>query len=131
CAALAFQVRKIVNDPAPRLRAIETLGIAVPSFIVIFAVAYVALAQSNPASFSQPMSRLTAVYFTVTVLSTVGFGDVVARTDAARVFVTVQMLLDLILIGVVVKVILGATRLGLQRREAEGGPPAGLEFTEE
>ena len=37
-----------------------------------------------------------------TVLSTVGFGDITPRTDPTRVMVSIQMLLDLVLIGVVV-----------------------------
>ena len=55
---------------------------------------------------------------TVTVLATVGFGDITAKTDPARLVVTIQMVADLILIAVVVRLILGAaSRAG--RREAE------------
>jgi hypothetical protein len=117
--ALGFQVRRIIDAPIPRLRAAETLGIAVPAFIVIFSAVYVALSDANPANFSEPISKLSAVYFTVTVLATVGFGDIAARTDSARSVVTVQMLLDLVLIGVLVKVVVGASRVGVERRRAE------------
>ena len=34
------------------------------------------------ANFSEPLDHVGAVYFTVTVISTVGFGDIVARTDS-------------------------------------------------
>ena len=85
----------------------------------MFAVVYATLAQADPANFTQPVDRLSALYFTVTVLSTVGFGDIAARTDTARAIVTVQMMLDLVLIGVVVKVVIGASRIGTERRDSE------------
>ena len=34
------------------------------------------MAASDPAGFSQPLDRTTALYFTMTVLATVGFGDI-------------------------------------------------------
>jgi hypothetical protein len=117
--ALGFQVRRIIDAPIPWLRAAQTLGMAVPIFVVIFALLYVGFANADPANFNQPITRMSALYFTVTVLSTVGFGDIAAQTDGARAVVTVQMLLDLVLIGVLVKVILQASRIGVQRRRSE------------
>lgn len=61
------------------------------------------------------MTRVDALYFTVTVFATVGFGDLAAVAEPARVVVTVQMLADLVLIGVIVKVLAGAAQ---QRRRA-------------
>jgi hypothetical protein len=40
----------------------------------------------------------------------VGFGDITPRTDAARLVVTSQMLLDLLIIGVVVRMIFTAAK---------------------
>ena len=53
---------------------------------------------------------MSALYFTVTVFSTVGFGDITPATDPARVAVMAQMLCDLIFIAVVVRLILEAAR---------------------
>jgi voltage-gated potassium channel len=39
------------------------------------------------------MTHTDALYFTVTVFATVGFGDITARTDTARLLVTVQITL--------------------------------------
>jgi hypothetical protein len=112
---LTIQVRRIMHHPTPRLRAAETLGIVIPAFIMIFALLYAGMAQADPANFTQPVNRLSALYFTVTVLSTVGFGDIAATTETTRAIVTIQMLLDLVLIGVVVKVVIGASRVGMER----------------
>jgi hypothetical protein len=127
---VVFQVIRIVNSPAPQLRAAEALGTIVPLVIVVFATVYVAMSDSDPAAFSEPITKINGLYFTVTVLATVGFGDITGETDAARIAVTIQMLLDLLIIGVLVKVIIGASRIGLERRRAEnssrggGAPPA-------
>jgi hypothetical protein len=117
--ALAHSIRKIVDAPYPQLRGIETLAIAVPFFIVLFAYAYAELSKIDASNFSEPLSKMSALYFTVTVVSTTGFGDIVGTTDTTRAIVTFQMVADLIIIGVVVKLIFGASRIGLERRRAE------------
>ena len=81
---LAVQVRLIAASPYPRLRAVEALGTSVPLFLLLFASAYVVTAAIAASSFSQPMTRTNALYFTVTVFATVGFGDITARTATAR-----------------------------------------------
>ena len=117
--AVGFQIRRIVDAPLPQLRAIETVATAIPVFVVIFALVYVSMSEAQADSFNQPVTRITGLYFTVTVFTSVGFGDVVARTDTARAVVTVQMLLDLVLLGGLVRAIIGASRVGLARRRAE------------
>jgi len=57
-----------------------------------------------------------SLYFTITVLSTTGFGDITPVSDTARLIVSTQMLTDLILVALVVKTIVSAARLGMQRR---------------
>ncbi|MGP7997588.1 MAG: potassium channel family protein, partial [Streptosporangiaceae bacterium] len=68
-----------------------------------------------------------ALYFAVTVFSTVGFGDITPKSEAARVVLIVQMLGDLALHGAGVRVLLGAVRRGQQRQDTsdQDGPAAG------
>jgi len=117
--ALVHSIRRIVDAPFPQLRAVETLATVLPLFIVIFALVYAGMSKVDAANYSEPLSKVSALYFTVTVLSTVGFGDITPTTDTARMVVTTQMIADLIIIGVVVRLIFGASRIGLQRRRAE------------
>lgn len=56
----------------------------------------------------------------MTVFSTVGFGDITAKSETARVVLIVQMLADLGLLGVGARVLLGAVRRGRQRRSGYG-----------
>jgi voltage-gated potassium channel len=122
---VAFQVRSIVRSPFPGLRAIEALATSVPLFLLLFAATYDVMAALSASSFNQPLTRTDALYFTVTVFATVGFGDIAAKTEAARLVVTGQMIADLIIIGLGVRVIVGAVRRGRQRRPEDAGtvPP--------
>ncbi|WKV72902.1 potassium channel family protein [Streptomyces sp. PCS3-D2] len=120
-----WQVSAITRSEYPRLSALEAMATAVPLFLVIFAATYFMLSENVPASFTEPLNRTDALYFTVTVFATVGFGDIVATTGTGRVLVTVQMIADLIVVGVIAKALFGAMKVGMRRRggRGHGGPP--------
>jgi hypothetical protein len=113
---VAFQVRAIIASPFPGLRAIEALATSVPLFLALFASTYFVMARLSPGSFAAPLTRTDALYFTVTVFSTVGFGDITAKTETARLVVTGQMIADLVILGLAIKIIVGAVRRGRQRQ---------------
>jgi Ion channel len=113
---VVFQVRWIVASEFPGLRALEALATSVPLFLLLFASAYVVMGALSASNFSQSMTHTNALYFTVTVFATVGFGDITAKTDVARLVVTGQMIVDLIILGLGARVILGAISRGRQRR---------------
>ena len=113
---VALQVRSILRSPFPGLRAIEALATSVPLFLLLFAATYVVMATMSASNFSQPLTHTDALYFTVTVFSTVGFGDITAKTEAARLVVTGQMIADLVIIGLGIRIIVGAVQRGRQRR---------------
>jgi len=109
---VVFQVRWILRSRFPGLRGVEALATSIPLFLLLFAGAYVVLAAISAGNFSEPLTRTDALYFTVTVFSTVGFGDITAKTEAARLVVTGQMIVDLVAVGLAVKVIVGAVKRG-------------------
>jgi peptidoglycan/LPS O-acetylase OafA/YrhL len=115
-ALLALQITWVLHSPSPRLRALEAVVVSLPLLIIIFATTYVVLSRNVPSSFNEHLDKISALYFTVTVFATVGFGDIVAHTDQARIIVTVQMAVDLIAIGVFAKVLLGAVQMRMQSR---------------
>ncbi|MFF9853458.1 potassium channel family protein [Streptomyces litmocidini] len=116
---LALQAVSIIGSPYPRLRAVEVLSTAVPLFLLLFSATYYLYARGQGEhSFSEPLSRNDALYFTVTVFATVGFGDIVPVSQTARVLTTGQMVADLVLVGVIAKAIVGAVRIGLERRQS-------------
>jgi len=111
-ALVVFQVRWILRSRYPGLRGVEALATSIPLFLLLFAAAYVVLAAISAGNFSEPLTRTDALYFTVTVFSTVGFGDITAKTEAARLVVTGQMIVDLVAVALAVKVIVGAVKHG-------------------
>jgi voltage-gated potassium channel len=123
-AIITWQVRAILRSRYPGLRAIEALASAIPLFLLLFAATYVKLADAQPQAFSEPLSRTDALYFTITVFSTVGFGDITPVADTARVTAMIQMLGDLVVVGLVLRVMLDAVKEGRQRRAADSAGPA-------
>jgi voltage-gated potassium channel len=119
--ALWWQLRSVARSPHPWLRAAQAVVLVLLLLVVPFATVYAYASAGNPATFTQPLTRVDALYFTVTVFATVGFGDIAPVTEAARVMVTLQMVIDLVLIGVIVKVLTGVAR---HRRDALRGPAA-------
>jgi voltage-gated potassium channel len=119
---ITWQVRAILRSDYPGLRAIEALAAAIPMFLLVFAATYVKLADAQPSAFSEPLSRTDALYFTITVFSTVGFGDITPVATPARVIAMVQMLGDLVVVGLVLQVMLGAVKEGRQRLADSAGP---------
>jgi len=114
---LTYEVRAIMKSDRPILRAADAMALVIPVFLVVFAWTYLTLSKSDPTSFSQPLTRISSLYFTVTVFSTVGFGDITPTSDPARVAVMGQMLCDLVFLAVVVRLILEAARGRLGSRQ--------------
>jgi amino acid transporter len=114
---IGWQVRSIARSKRPQLRSVEAVGLSFWLLVIVFSIVYVSLSASNPAAFSEPLTEVGGLYFTMSVLSTVGFGDISALTDAARIVVIVQMLLDLLLLGVVVRLLLGAGKAAAEARK--------------
>lgn len=119
---LVRQVRHIVDARLPELRAVEAVVVSITLFVVLVSGCYLYLSTADPAAFSEPLNRINALYFTVTVFTTVGFGDIHAATGAAQASVTAQMVLDVVLIGIVVRVLVAAARKTLAVASAPAGP---------
>jgi voltage-gated potassium channel len=115
-ALVILHVRLIVRSQFPGLRAVEALAISVPLFLLLFAATYVVLAAISAANFGEHLSHTDGLYFTVTVFSTVGFGDITAKTQTARLVVTGQMITDLIVLGIAIKVTVSAVKRGRAER---------------
>ena len=82
------------DDPGHRGSCLH--GVALSPLV---ATAYLLLQHSMPTSFTEPITRTDALYFSVTVFTTVGFGDISAKTETARIVMTIQMILDVALLA--------------------------------
>ena len=93
----------------PTLRAAEALILVAAMFLAIFAMVYVMISLRHRPPSPRRSTRFSAYYYSLTVLATVGFGDIAPNTVARRARSTmVQMALDIAFIAVLIRVMGGA-----------------------
>lgn len=116
-AVTGWQTRAIVRSKRPGLRGIEALAVIAPLYLILFAGTYYLTALSEPGSFTEDaLSRVDALYLTVTVFATVGFGDISPASELARVLVMLQMILNLIVLGAGIRLLTAAVHRGRESR---------------
>ena len=120
-AMIGWQIWRITQSDYPTLRAVEALAFIVPAYLVFFATIYYLINHANQATFGTSQTRLDSLYFSATVFTTVGFGDISAKTQPARAVVLCQMVLDLVILGMVVRLVVNAVKIGQKRRTDDGG----------
>jgi Ion channel len=124
--ALTLQIRATMRSPFPGMRAVEALTSTGPLFLILFATAHYLIEHNTAGSYTQTMTRLDALYFTLTVFTTVGFGDIAPVSELARTVTMLQMIGDVLLIFVIARVLFGAVKVGIARRSrstSETSPP--------
>ena len=108
---LTAQTVATLRSRYPLLRSVEAMATSIPLFLVVFSTTHYLVNELSPGSYSEPMTRFDALYFTMSTFATVGFGDITAVSVPARFATLVQMIGGLILIGVVARVLIGVARL--------------------
>lgn len=114
------RLRAISRSPYPLVTGAEAIVEVLVVFVVLFALVHLAIADAYPFAYSEPLDRVDAVYFAVTVLTTVGFGDISPLSTFARVATTFQMLADLLVITAAARVFIGVARRSAARNRAVG-----------
>jgi voltage-gated potassium channel len=99
-------------------------------FVVFTSLIYVALA-SYKGQFVGINNRMDALYFTMSTIATVGFGDVHATGTVSRAVVTVQIAADLVIVGLVARIILPSVVSGRDRLRASQATDAAPEARDE
>ncbi len=95
---------------------IQWLLSALYLLVLGFALTYSVTASVDPRQFVGIGDRTSALYFSVTVVSTVGFGDLHPAATLGQLLVTAQMLFDLIYLGTALRLLSGIA----VRRSTEG-----------
>ena len=120
-----WQIRAILRSDQPGLRGIEALSIIAPLYLILFAATYFLMARADPASFTvEGLTRVDTLYFTTTVFSTVGFGDISPASETARVVAMIQMILNLVVLGAGVKLLTAAVQRGRASKAVDAEPGA-------
>lgn len=103
-------IRSTMRADLPGLRALEALTAVISLMVVVFAYVHLVSSEADPSAFSEPLDHTAALYFSVTLSTTIGFGDIAPTSNAARIVVMVQMVANVIVLGVVARVLVGAAR---------------------
>ncbi|WP_072806618.1 potassium channel family protein [Rhodococcoides yunnanense] len=111
-----WQVTKVLKADYPAIQAIEALAAVVPVYLIGFSAVYYLIAAASELNFNEPVTRVGSLYFTLSVFSTVGFGDITASTDFARAIVTLQMVGNLVFVALGGRLLVAAVRRGQARR---------------
>lgn len=106
-AFCAWEIRAFLHAKYPLAAAMEMLAALVTLYLVSFSSVYFLMSDYHPGSFNEHLGRMDALYFCLTVFTTTGFGDIDAISQSARIGVSLQMIANLILLG------LGARLFGM------------------
>lgn len=117
------QLGAVYHAQFPTLRAAEALVLIAAMFLALFAMGYVMISLSDATSFTEPLDPFTSYYFSLTVLATVGFGDITPVTTLARSVTMVQMALDLVFVAVLIRVVGTTARRALDQRHQTAALP--------
>ncbi len=117
------RARAIATSPFPIAAAMEAIVFLLVILVFGFATAYFVLADES-AQMVGIDTKIDAVYFAISTLATVGYGDVHASGQVARVAASIQMLVDLVFIAVVVRMIAAVARRTVGDRDAPSGDDA-------
>jgi hypothetical protein len=104
------------SDPSVRIRSLLVLLYPI---IVVFALSYYVMQMHNPQQFDNLTTRTDALYYTVVTLGTVGYGDVHPAGELAKIVTMVQIVFDLVVIGLLLS-IAAARVMGMANRAVKG-----------
>ena len=80
---------------AEQIGGLSRLAVALVAGLLTFALGDYVIARSRPVQFAGLETRIDALYFSLATLTTVGYGDVHAAGQLARVAVCVQMIFSI------------------------------------
>jgi hypothetical protein len=101
--AIVSQLKRQLLHPGDEN--LRTLLMLLGSVAVVFALGYFLLEVHDPGQMVGVSTRTDALYFTIATLTTVGYGDVHAQGQAARVLVSLQLVFDVIFVAALVSTV--------------------------
>ncbi|WP_395658138.1 potassium channel family protein [Nocardioides sp.] len=115
-AGVIWQVVRHLEHPQMR---VDGLVFAVVLAVLAFALGFYRLEMANPGEIYGLNTRLDSLYFTVSTLLTVGFGDIHAQGQTARAMVLVAMIFNVLVVATAVTTLSNAVRRRAQERVEE------------
>jgi len=108
-----WQVLLQVEDPNRR---VDGLLLALVVGVLCFALVFYRVEISDPGQIAGLSTRLDSLYFTMSTLLTIGYGDVHAVGQLARGLVLVQMIFNVVVIATAASTITSRVRANAQKR---------------
>ena len=93
---VVWEVRQQLVD---QNRNIDRLALAMAVAVLGFAIGFYLMAKSDPGQIEGLHTRLDSLYFTMTTLLTIGYGDIHAAGQTARALVLVQMVFNVAILA--------------------------------
>ena len=119
------QAQLVLRSEDPLFDAMRCIVSALVFLVISFSTAYYVLGTGYEHEIEGLETKLDAIYFTVTILATVGFGDITADGQWARAIVTCQMVVNLAVLAVALRVVSWALKErgneAFARRSARAG----------
>jgi voltage-gated potassium channel len=109
--AIGQQVRRQLSRPGAPLGG---LVVSLVAGLLLFALLDYAIAYHAPGEFSGLRTRLDALYFALSTVLTVGFGDISAKGQLARGVLCVQMLFNVVVLATAASLL--ARQIGARAR---------------
>jgi hypothetical protein len=99
------QARRVLHSDFPLLEAVRCLTSGLVLLVVSFSAAYYVLGTEYDDQIDGIETKLDSLYYTVTVMATVGFGDIAATGQVARALVTAQMVINFAILAVALRLV--------------------------
>ena len=118
-AVVAWITREVVRQTSQTAAEVnqDRLLLLVVVGLIFFAVADLVVARTVPMEFVSLETKTDALYFALTTLATVGFGDVHAEGQIARTLVIIQMVFNVVVLTRAAQAVLASRAV---RRATEG-----------
>ena len=101
-------------------RRVSVLGVMILEVLALFALTYLAISEHSGQIIGMA-TPLDALYFTMTTLMTIGFGDIAAEGQLARGTVLVQMFFSVLVLSASVRLFQSLTRAATRERSNRDG----------
>jgi voltage-gated potassium channel len=119
--AITGQVRRQLAGGAEV--ALQSLVTLIELVVVVFAYGFYTLERTRHGEVFGLETKTDALYFTMTTMTTVGYGDIYAAGQVARVLALIQMAFNLVFVGALASILSGAIRRRAVSRLAGRPPP--------
>jgi voltage-gated potassium channel len=112
--AILWQVRLTMEHGLDRR--VDGLVVSLVIVVLAFALGFYLLNAQDPEQLEGLATRVDALYFTMSTLTTVGFGDVHATGQSARIMVVIQMAFNLVFVATAAAVLSARVRAAATKR---------------